>query len=201
MREKIKELFEREGFPLSDDKAEKFEIYLKELKKWNRVHNLTAIRNEEEIIKRHFIESVSLVRCFEEAGLKWEGKHFVDVGSGAGFPGVPLKIYLGSIRLTLIEAVSKKCAFLEYLKTKIGEDYRVLCTRAEKVEEKFDVSISRALGEFEEIKEIMERLSREYVFVVKGREIKREWLSDYKLCKLSLSFIETYVLWKRLPDF
>ncbi|WP_461831326.1 16S rRNA (guanine(527)-N(7))-methyltransferase RsmG [Aquifex sp.] len=197
MRRKIKQLFEKEGFPLSEEKAEKLEIYLRELKKWNKVHNLTAIREEEEIIKRHFIESVSLTKCLNEAGLNWEGKHFVDVGSGAGFPGVPLKIYLGNIRLTLIEAVSKKCAFLEYLKTKIEEDYGVICSRAENVKEKFDVSISRALGEFEEIKEIMEKLARDYVFVMKGKKIKKEWLSEYRICRISLSFIETYVLWKK----
>ncbi len=125
-----------------------------------------------------------------------------DVGSGAGFPGVPLKIYLEDIKLYLIEASSKKCSFLEYLKVKLGEDYEVICDRAERVEKKFDATLSRALGEFEEVHKLLENLSNRYVFVMKGKEIKREWIAKlgYKLCNLKLSFIpESYVLWKRLP--
>jgi len=195
----IRELFEREGFPLDKEQERKFLIYLQELLKWNRVHNLTSIKEPEEIIKRHFIDSVSVVRCFEKIGLDWKGKHFADVGSGAGFPGVPLKIYLKEINLTLIESISKKCSFLEYLKVKLGEDYRVLCTRAERVNEKFDVVLARALGEFEEIKEILERLSRGYVFIFKGSKLKEKWLRDYNLCEESLSFMpKSYILWKKV---
>ncbi|HIQ49484.1 MAG TPA: 16S rRNA (guanine(527)-N(7))-methyltransferase RsmG [Aquifex aeolicus] len=199
MLEKIKKLFEKEGFFLEDEQTEKFNVYLKELLKWNRVHNLTAIREPEEVIKRHFIDSVSLVRCFESINFEWKGKHFVDVGSGAGFPGVPLKIYLRDIKLTLVEAVAKKCAFLEYIKIKINEDYEVVCERAEKLSRKFDVSLARALGKFEDVKEIMESLADEYVFILKGSQLKEEWLKDYNFCRVSLSFVsESYILWKKL---
>ncbi|AAC07476.1 16S rRNA (guanine(527)-N(7))-methyltransferase RsmG [Aquifex aeolicus] len=195
----IRELFEKEGFTLDEEQERKFSIYLQELLRWNKVHNLTSIKKPEEIVRRHFIDSVSVVRCFERIGLDLRGKHFADVGSGAGFPGVPLKIYLKDIKLTLIESVSKKCSFLEYLKIKLNEDYRVLCTRAEKVEEKFDVVLARALGEFEEVKEILEKLSIGYVFVYKGSKLKEEWLKDYKLCELSLSFMpKSYILWKKV---
>lgn len=186
---------------LSEEQAKKFEIYLKELLKWNRVHNLTAINQPEEIIKRHFIESVSLYRCFKKAGLDWKGKTFADVGSGAGFPGVPLKIYLNDIKLYLVEAVAKKCSFLEYLKVKLGEDYEVLCERAEKLNREFDVVVSRALGEFEKVYKLLEKLSMGYVFVMKGKEIKEEWVKElgYNLCKLELSFVSgSYVLWKKV---
>ena len=123
------------------------------------------------------------------------------MGSGAGFPGVPLKIYLKDIKLYLIEAVSKKCSFLEYLKVKLKEDYEVICERAERVEKRFDAVASRALGEFEEVHGLLEGLSKGYVFVMKGKDIKKEWLEElgYKLCELKLSFMpESYVLWKKL---
>ena len=131
--------------------------------------------------------------------MDWKGKEFADIGSGAGFPGVPLKIYLGDIKLFLIEAVAKKCSFLEYLKVKLHEDYEVICERAENLNRNFDVVIARALGEFEDIYELLEKLSRRYVFVMKGREIKKEWIEGlgYNLCELKLSFMpRTYVLWK-----
>ena len=199
MLKRIKELFEKEGFELSEEQAIKFEIYLKELLKWNKVHNLTAIREPEEIIKRHFIESVSLSKCFKEAGFNWNGKKIADVGSGAGFPGVPLKIYLKDFELYLIESVSKKCAFLEYLKIKLNEDYKVICERAENISENFDTTVARALGKFEEIYELLESLSNEYVFIMKGKELKEEWLKlGYKACEIKLSFLKSYVLYKKL---
>ena len=199
MLERIKEIFGSEGLKLSDEQARKFEVYLKELLKWNKVHNLTSITEPEEIIRRHFVESVSLSRCFRKAGLNWRGKSFADVGSGAGFPGIPLKIYLKDLELYLIEAVGKTCSFLEYLKIKLNEDYEVICERAERVSERFDVVVARALGSFDEVHGLLEELSRKYVFVMKGRSIREEWVRElgYRVYKLGLSFApESYVLWK-----
>ena len=142
---------------------------------------------------------MSLFRCFEKAGLGWKGREFGDIGSGAGFPGVPLKIYLKDIKLYLVEAVAKKCSFLEYLKVKLGEEYEVICDRAENLTRNFDVVVTRALGEFEEVHSLLERLSRNYVFIMKGKEIKKDWIEKlgYNLCELNLSFMpRTYVLWK-----
>ncbi|NPB08335.1 MAG: 16S rRNA (guanine(527)-N(7))-methyltransferase RsmG [Aquificae bacterium] len=198
MRERIKEIFEREGFPLGEDQARKFETYLRELLKWNRVHNLTAIRDPEEIVKRHFVESVSLVRCFKKAGLNPEGREILDVGTGAGFPGVPLKIYLGNVKLFLVESVGKKCSFLEFLKVKLGEEYEVICERAENLNRKYEIVVARALGEFGEISGLLERLSSGYVFVMKGKKIKKEWTDEkgYRPCLVKLSFSSFYVLYK-----
>ena len=142
---------------------------------------------------------MSLFRCFEKVNLEWKGKEVADIGSGAGFPGVPLKIYLRDIKLYLVEAVAKKCSFLEYLKVKLGEDYEVICERAENLTKSFDVVTARALGEFEEIHSLLEKLSKGYVFVMKGREIKKEWLEElgYSLCELRFNLMpKTYVLWK-----
>lgn len=155
------------------------------------MHNLTAIREDRDIVIRHFLDSVSLSLCFKEKGIQVEGLSLCDVGSGAGFPGVPLKIYYGeSIELTLIEAVAKKCSFLEYLKVRLGIPYRVLCKEAQKVEEKFTVVVSRALGKLEDILPLMERLSEKYLLIMKGREPEK----GYDYCRISLPDIESYIL-------
>jgi 16S rRNA (guanine527-N7)-methyltransferase len=177
---------------LSQEQIKAFSVYLEELKRWNRVHNLTAIREDRDIIIRHFLDSISLSLCFEEKGLRVEELTFCDVGSGAGFPGVPLRIYYGeTFKLTLVESVSKKCAFLEHIKVRLGLNYRVLCKRAEEVEERFHVVFCRALGSLEDILPLLERLSSKYVFVMKGREP----VEGYEYCKVSLLDIkESYIL-------
>ena len=129
--------------------------------------------------------------CLEEKGIEVDGLSVCDVGSGAGFPGVPLKIYYGSkIDLTLVEAVAKKCSFLEYLKIKLGVDYRVLCKEAQKVQESFDLVVSRALGKIDKILPLLKRLSKSYVLVFKGSEIPE----GYDYCKIDLPDVKGYIL-------
>lgn len=194
----IEEIFAGRGFRLSGDQVRKFTLYLEEILRWNRVHNLVGDREPRKIVERHFLDSLTLVRCFEGLGVDWKGKTFADVGSGAGFPGVPLKIYLGDIKLTLIEASSKRCSFLEYLKVKIGEDYRIICTRAERVEERFDIVVARALGEFEEVAPLLESLSKEYVFVMKGTKIEESWIREMGYNPYPVEEAGAFILWKRV---
>ncbi|ADO45573.1 methyltransferase GidB [Hydrogenobacter thermophilus TK-6] len=189
----IEDIFKRNGFDLSDQQVELFYTYMQELKKWNKVHRLTAIEEEEQIVIRHFVDSLTLALCFEQKGLDVKGKSVCDVGSGGGFPGVPLKIYYGpQINLTLVESVSKKCAFLEYVKAKLGLDYRVLCKRAEQLRENsFDIVVCRALGKLEDIVPMLIRLSREFVFIMKGKELPK----GYEYCKINTYDIkDSYIL-------
>jgi len=177
----MEDIFKRNGFDLSKAQIKLFETYLRELKRWNRVHKLTAIEEDREILVRHFVDSLTLSFCFKEKGISLDGKSVCDVGSGAGFPGVPLKMYYGDrIKLILIESTAKKCSFLEYLKVRLGLDYRVICKRAEEVEESFDIVVCRALGKLEEILPMLERLSREFIFVMKGREAPQ----GYDYCRI-----------------
>ncbi len=197
--DKIVSIFKEAGFSLSDEDVEKFLIYLRELKRWNRVHNLTAVEDEEDIVRRHFLDSLSLAKCFSDLRIDWKGRDIADVGSGAGFPGVPLKIYLKDFNLFLVESVGKKCSFLEFLKVKLGLEWEVICERAEKLERKFYIVIARALGEFEEIVPILERLSERYVFVMKGKRIEDRWIRDfgYKKYRVKLKGLpESYILYK-----
>jgi len=134
---------------------------------------MTAVEKDEDIVRRHFLDSLSLAKCFEDLSVGWKGKNIVDVGSGAGFPGVPLKIYLKDFNLFLIESVGKKCSFLEFLKIKLDLQWTVICERAEEIDRRFHIAASRALGKFEEIVPLLEGLATEWVFVMKGKEIDR----------------------------
>ncbi len=193
-------IFEENDIKLSDDQYKKFSIYLRLLKKWNRVHNLTSLESEEEIVKRHFLDSLSLARCFEDIGLDPAGKSIADVGSGAGFPGVPLKIYYGDkIKLYLIESSSKKCSFLEYLKVNIGEDFEVICERAEGINLKTDIGVARALGDLSYTEKVLESIAREYIFIMKGSKVEKSALNSFNAYRLNMKYLpKLYILWKRI---
>jgi 16S rRNA (guanine527-N7)-methyltransferase len=137
------------------------------------------------------LDSLTLSLCFEEKGIEVDGLSVCDVGSGAGFPGVPLKIYYGDrIELTLVEAVAKKCSFLEYLKTRLGLEYRVFCREAQKLQESFDLVVCRAFGKLENIMPLLERLSRKYIMVMRGAEPAH----GYEHCRIELPDIKSYIL-------
>ncbi|WP_457626259.1 16S rRNA (guanine(527)-N(7))-methyltransferase RsmG [Persephonella sp.] len=177
MIEKLKELAEKNTIHLNEDQLKKFEIYLNVLSKWNRAYNLTSIRKKDEIITKHFLDSLTLVKLFERTGINPEGKKIADLGSGAGFPGVPLKIYYGDkVDISLIEAVQKKCIFLEMLKKELNIEYRVICCRAENVEEKFDIVVSRAAGEIFDVLKWGKNLLKKdgFLIVMKGKKIEEE---------------------------
>jgi len=104
----LKDCSDGMGIHLSPEQLKKFEIYLEQLKIWNHSVNLTSITNDEEIVIKHFIDSI--------AGLIPEqipdGARLLDVGTGAGFPGIPLKIARPDLQITLVEPVQKKVSFL-----------------------------------------------------------------------------------------
>ena len=107
----LKETFNRHGFSLTTHQAAQFDQYRDELLRWNARMNLTAITDENEIIHKHFLDSLSVL---EHITLK-KGDTVIDIGTGAGFPGIVLKIYVPDIRLTLVEASKKKGSFLKFL--------------------------------------------------------------------------------------
>lgn len=107
----LKETFNRHGFSLTTHQAAQFDQYRDELLRWNARMNLTAITDENEIIHKHFLDSLSVL---EYITLK-KGDTVIDIGTGAGFPGIVLKIYVPDIRLTLVEASKKKGSFLKFL--------------------------------------------------------------------------------------
>lgn len=132
--------------------------YEKELTEWNQKFNLTAIRDTESIRTKHFLDSFSCV-------LAWKASpphHLVDVGTGAGFPGIPLKILYPNLKLTLVESVGKKAMFCQHIVRVLGlEHVNVIQGRAEdlgqKLEhrEKYDWAIARAVANLNVLSEYL----------------------------------------------
>lgn len=127
---------------------EMFETFLKELLLWNEKINLTAIRTEEDIRVKHFLDSLTLLPFIPEGA-----KTLVDVGTGAGFPGIPLAIVRKDLQVTLIESIGKKCRFLEHIiETLQLRNVEVVNARAEEVMKhrdyvnSFDVGVARAVA-------------------------------------------------------
>lgn len=175
--EKLEKLCELNNISLSFEKLKLFDIYLKIYLKWNKVHNLSSLRKKEEVVIKHFFDSLTLVKLFNEKNIDIENKAIADLGTGGGFPGVPLKIYYGNqIKLYLIEAVSKKCIFLEILRRELDLEYEILCNRSENINNKFNIVVSRATGDTFDVlkwgKDILETSG--YLIVMKAKKVEEE---------------------------
>jgi len=99
------------GIMLSEHQTDAFLVYLVELEKWNRKINLTAIRKEQDIVIKHFLDSLTYLNGFVPA----PALRLLDMGSGAGFPAVPIKIARPEISVTMVESVNKKASFLRHI--------------------------------------------------------------------------------------
>lgn len=135
---------------LSDSQLDSIQAYLDLLLRWNAKLNLTSIRDAEEVITRHFGESLFAAKQLFPAGDSHETA--IDVGSGAGFPGLPLKLWSPSLDLTLIESNQRKATFLrEVVRTLNFSSVSVLSERAESVSLSADLVTFRAVERFERI--------------------------------------------------
>jgi 16S rRNA (guanine527-N7)-methyltransferase len=137
------------GLPLSADQLDAFRIYADELATWNAHTNLTAITDREGVYVRHFLDSLSLAPF-----LGTEPDSLVDLGTGAGFPGLPLKLLRPTLTLTLVDSVGKKTAFLAHLVDRLGLDgVRVITARVEELgrdpreRERHGVVVARAVAD------------------------------------------------------
>ena len=137
-REELEKILLQHGFPLEPVQLDQFITYWRELKRWNARLNLTSIRKDREIIIKHFLDSLSVLQCFN---IK-PGDSVIDIGTGAGFPGLPIKIYIPDIKLVLVEPSSKKVSFLRFLISQLSrsrqsnassswENPRIVAQRAE----------------------------------------------------------------------
>ncbi len=130
------------GIEPSDAVVSNFARYLFELKKWNRAYNLTALKNDEDIIIKHFLDSLLYLKAVPEGSAE-----LCDIGSGAGFPGAPLAIVRPELHIVLIEPSRKKAAFLAHLKRELSlKNIDVINSRVEDIKDrKFDIAVTRAL--------------------------------------------------------
>lgn len=136
------------NIPISSGQTAAFEKYASLLVEWNKKINLTAITEESEIAVKHFIDSISLLKAVDirtDASL-------IDIGTGAGFPGIPLKIMRPDIKLTLLDSLNKRLIFLDDVCSSLGIEAELIHGRAEemsqnkKYREKFDYAVSRAVA-------------------------------------------------------
>jgi 16S rRNA (guanine527-N7)-methyltransferase len=144
---------------LSDSQLAAIKTYADLLLRWNAKLNLTSIRDPEEIVTRHFGESLFAARQLFPAGNSHETA--IDIGSGAGFPGLPLKLWSPSLNLTLIESNQRKATFLrEVVRTLNLSSVLVLTERAERVSFNADLVTFRAVEHFESILSIACNLAK-----------------------------------------
>ncbi len=134
------------GIPLSERQMFLFKKYLTILNEWNQKIDLTALKSDEEIIEKHFFDSLLV----SEDGF-FHSQSLIDIGSGAGFPGIPLKIAFPDLEISLLEPTKKRCLFLNEVINQLGLDkITVINSRAEDISEqfreRFDVAIARAVA-------------------------------------------------------
>ncbi|MBN2005370.1 MAG: 16S rRNA (guanine(527)-N(7))-methyltransferase RsmG [Anaerolineae bacterium] len=138
---------------LTPEHVRALDFYRQELIAWNERFNLTAITDEEGIQVRHFLDSLSCLRALE-AGEQFSGRSVIDVGTGAGFPGLPLRILCPGLQLTLLEATVKKVQFLQHIVSQLGlEGVKIIHGRAEELgqilehRQRYDWALARAVAD------------------------------------------------------
>jgi 16S rRNA (guanine527-N7)-methyltransferase len=132
------------GKPFAPRATEQFAQHLNLIAKWNRVHNLTAIRETDQMVVLHLLDSLSVLPHLQGA------KTIADVGTGPGLPGIPVAIALPQTAVTLLDSSHKKCAFLQQAKAELGlKNVEVVCDRVEnwKPAAPFDAVVSRAFSD------------------------------------------------------
>lgn len=153
MKDLVTKGAEHFGIYIDETTAEKFDLYYKSVVSYNEKVNLTAITDETEFCVKHFLDSIAAAKFLSE------NAKLVDVGSGAGFPAVPLKLIRGDLSVTMIDALGKRVTFLNSVTEELGlKDIRAIHLRAEdaakgELRESFDVVTARAVSELRTLAE------------------------------------------------
>ena len=148
-KQELRQAAESYGLPLTEEQLSRFERYYELLIEWNQKMNLTAITEPREVAVKHMIDSLS---AWDDSLFSPEAS-LVDVGTGAGFPGIPLKILYPGLKLTLLDSLNKRIRYLQTVVDELGlTDVRCIHARAEEAarqkeyREQFDIAVSRAVA-------------------------------------------------------
>lgn len=154
--EKLLEKLNKIQLNVNDEVLNKFWVYMTNLLEWNEKINLTAITDEDDMILKHFIDSLTILEYIPEKS------NVIDVGTGAGFPGIPLKIVREDINMTLMDSLNKRITFLNEIINKLGlKKINAIHSRAEELakipehREKYDIAVSRAVANLTTLSEYM----------------------------------------------
>lgn len=174
----------KHGIELSDVQLKQFERYAELLVEWNEKMNLTAITDKDEIYEKHFYDSILPSFAFDVKG------HFCDVGAGAGFPSIPLKIIKPDLKVTIVETLGKRVTFLQHLVDELGlEDVNCVHARAEDYakdhRESFDIVSARAVANLTMLSELCIPLVKPngYFLAMKGSSAPEEEASASRAIK------------------
>ena len=188
------------GFELTPQQLEQFDLYAKLLVEWNEKMNLTAITQPRDIVIKHFLDSILALKAVELP----QGASLVDVGSGAGFPSVPMLILRPDLKLTLLDSLNKRLIFLEALLQELGLEATRLHARAEDAgkgaqRQKFDCATARAVAQLNKLCEYCLPLVKEggTFLALKGADAQAEADAAAKAIKLlggSLQEAKAYTL-------
>lgn len=179
MKNILTEAFSKENFPLTEAQCLQFEKYYQLLIEWNQKMNLTAIEEPHEVAYKHFIDSLFLLRIQENLN----GKSMIDVGTGAGFPGIPLKIMQPGLDLTLFDSLNKRVTFLQEVCSQLNlENVKCVHGRAEEFGVKpeyrgaFDIATARAVAKMPVLMEYCLPFVKKggYFIALKGPELDNE---------------------------
>lgn len=144
------------GIKQDQNQLERFHKFYQLLIEWNKVMNLTGITEYEDVVEKHFVDSLSIIKAIDLSGIHT----VIDVGTGAGFPGIPLKIAFPHLRVVLLDSLNKRIKFLDEVISQLGlTEIRTIHGRAEEYarkeeyREQFDLCVSRAVSNLSTLSE------------------------------------------------
>src|SRR5690554_564387 len=186
--DRLKRLSTSMGLELTDEMLHDFTVYKEMLKEWNEKINITSITEDEEIDKKHFVDSLSPALT----GIFDGDKEIIDIGTGGGFPGLPLKIRNRNLKVTLLDSLNKRIIFLDQVINKLGlENIVAVHGRAEEMglkpdyREKYDVCVSRAVASLDTLSEYCMPFVKVggYFISMKGPDVEDELKDAEKAIK------------------